>query len=244
MNVGDATLHPLARDYLARLTVEASRLPVDEARDLISDITEHLTVALDAGASDADVRNILDRLGSPADVAAAPGLLAGPATAGEPAQPGLVEIGAIVALLAAELLVPIGLGLFRVSRSVAILAVVIIGASWAAGLALVARSHVWTGREKLRGLVALATGVVVVFVPIFTAVVGTSACVETGATPGPVIVGQGPDGTTTIENTPTVALATCSSGFPWFGAILIALLTAYGVAQFLTARALLRRRTA
>jgi hypothetical protein len=62
------TQHPLVADYLARLASAAEGLPAQEARELISDITDHLDVGLNATSTPADVRNLLDRLGHPEEL--------------------------------------------------------------------------------------------------------------------------------------------------------------------------------
>ena len=59
------TPHALATDYLAQLDHESRRLPADQAGDLVADIREHLSSALTGGESEARVREVLDRLGSP-----------------------------------------------------------------------------------------------------------------------------------------------------------------------------------
>ncbi len=98
--------HPLVVDYLMRLGVETRRLPQDQARELLADIEEHLSAGLAEDASEADVRNTLDRLGTPRELVDA----AGPAPADSyvSAKPTKdrrwVEIGALVGLLAAEVL--------------------------------------------------------------------------------------------------------------------------------------------
>lgn len=65
--------HPLVHDYLQRLTTESRRLPADQAAELRTDIEAHLGEALPHGASEAEVRQVLDRLGSPAELVTAAG---------------------------------------------------------------------------------------------------------------------------------------------------------------------------
>ena len=70
MNV---TTDPLADDYLRRLDAAASALPADRREELVSEIRDHLQEALrQTPAGDkAAVRNVLERLGTPEEVAAA-----------------------------------------------------------------------------------------------------------------------------------------------------------------------------
>jgi hypothetical protein len=64
---------PLVDDYLRRLDAAASGLPADQRDELVSEIKDHLQEALrQAPAGDqAAVRNALERLGSPEEIAAA-----------------------------------------------------------------------------------------------------------------------------------------------------------------------------
>ncbi len=67
------TTDPLADDYLRRLDAAASALPADRREELVSEIRDHLQEALrQTPAGDkAAVRNVLERLGTPEEVAAA-----------------------------------------------------------------------------------------------------------------------------------------------------------------------------
>ena len=139
-----ATDHPLVRDYLARLREESRRLPVDQARELEADITEHLQAALGEDPAEVAVRDALDRLGSPGElVTEAAGTPARSRAARRAALRSPRPVGAIACLLAAELLsllVPIAFVL------------------WVVGLVLLARATVWTEREKLLGFLGLGIG--------------------------------------------------------------------------------------
>ncbi len=59
-------------DYLDRLDRELADLPDDRRRELIGEIRGHIAEALASipDPSEADVRNVLDRLGEPAEIAA------------------------------------------------------------------------------------------------------------------------------------------------------------------------------
>jgi Domain of unknown function (DUF4190) len=64
---------PLVDDYLRRLDAAASTLPADQRDELVSEIRDHLQEALrqTPAGDQAAVRNALDRLGSPEEIAAA-----------------------------------------------------------------------------------------------------------------------------------------------------------------------------
>lgn len=119
--------HPLVQDYLARLDRAAAGLPPEIRAELIGDLSAHLDSALTPTSTDADVRNALQELGAPEDVASAaydglgggtpaspppPPPYAGPVPAAPmtgipPAGPwGPVEIIAVVGLTAGTFLVP------------------------------------------------------------------------------------------------------------------------------------------
>ena len=67
---GTALEHPLVRDYLHELDAAFAVLPPGRARELTEQITAHLDDALPADAGDQEVAAVLQRLGSPADLAA------------------------------------------------------------------------------------------------------------------------------------------------------------------------------
>jgi hypothetical protein len=126
----------LIEDYLRRLDAAASVLPPHRRRDLVAEIGEHIDDALHAEGSRAEaaVRNVLDRLGPPEEIAAAaaestpgrpPGL---PYPAAGPRRAGAVETAALVSF---------GVG------------VVSFGLGSLVGLALVWASRLWTRRDKL-----------------------------------------------------------------------------------------------
>lgn len=217
-------LHPLAQDYLARLAAEAHRLPPDQAQDLVADIGEHLAAGLGSDPAEADVRNLLDRLGTPAEVVDAAGPLpSAPPSTARPAPAGIggLEVGAVVALLVAEVLAVL---------------IPIAAVAWVVGLVLLVVSRTWSGREKLRGLLSLGTGfpVVLAFVVSTVVTARTTTCVQT-ATPAPAS-GSGS----------AVAEATCTSTGPpgWVGLVVLGLLLAYLLWQIRTAYVLLSRRRA
>jgi hypothetical protein len=118
---------PLITDYLRRLEVAASGLPPSQRADLVAEIREHIDAALlDAEhADEVTIRNVLERLGPPEEIAAA---------AGPVSRPRGTNGHAIAALIV------LGLGFI----------VPVIG--WLAGAGLVVTSDAWSSRDKLVGL--------------------------------------------------------------------------------------------
>jgi len=154
-----AARHPLVEDYLRRLSSEAARLPVDQSRELVADIDEHLLAALPGDASEAEVRNVLERLGTPDELVSAAGATLPPPAAAPRrfASPG----GAIGCLVVAEVLFITGP-----------LALVV----WVVGLVMMARASVWTDREKWRGFLAVGSGFPVVVLLFFASTMVATTC--------------------------------------------------------------------
>jgi hypothetical protein len=209
-------LHPLAADYLNRLQAATNSLPADVAEELMTDLREHLDVALPPDASEIEVRTALDRLGSPAEVVAA----ASPSGQAAPQSRATVnwqETSAVIALVAAEVIA------FLIPLSIPI---------WLVGVVLLALSKVWSGREKLRGFLALATGFPLVLITLVLSLMtgSTTSCVATSAT-------------NASEVTSTLEPVCTTTGTPtWISYLLLAAMAAYLIYQIMTARALLNRR--
>ena len=133
----------------------------------------------------------------------------------------LTAVAAVVALVVAELLTvvffPVGLVI------------------WLGGLILLLVSKVWTGNQKLRGLLSLGTGSLLAMLAVATGfATGTTANCSSPAVQAP------PPGTSPGATT-TGMMCTTSGGAPlWITVLGLAL--AYLIYQGLTARALLRRR--
>ena len=115
----------LVDDYLRRLDSAAAHLQRSRRAELVAEIREHIETALrqDDAASEAAVRNVLERLGSPEEIvdAAEP-----PAAADALGRPGKLEIAALIVLV-----VPV--------------------VGWLFGQVLVFMSQAWSGRDKLVG---------------------------------------------------------------------------------------------
>jgi uncharacterized membrane protein len=154
-----AARHPLVEDYLVRLQAEAARLPADQARELVADIDEHLQTALSQDASEAEVRNVLERLGTPDELVAEAG--GAPTTTTVPHRSFASPTGAILCLVLAEvlsLLLPLSVPL------------------WILGLVMMARATVFTEREKWLGFLGLGSGFPLAFVLIGASLVTVTSC--------------------------------------------------------------------
>jgi len=136
---------PLVDDYLRRLEAAAAHLPRARRNELVGEIEEHVEVALaEAGDDEAAVRNVLERLGSPEEIAAA----AAPPAAAQ-AERGPLETMALI-VLCVSLFVPV--------------------AGYLVGAGFVLASKVWSRREKAIGLlgppIVVLAGLIVVLVGV------------------------------------------------------------------------------
>jgi uncharacterized membrane protein len=132
----------LAERYLKHLEVELDDLPRDRRREIVDEIEGHIAEAR-AGHEDeteADVRNILEGLGDPADIAAdaRERFQVTPTSAAAPYKPGWIEVGALVMLLVGGLIVPI--------------------VGWFIGVVLLWVSNAWNVRDKVIGTVFVPGG--------------------------------------------------------------------------------------
>ena len=153
------TLHPLASEWLERLRVAAADLPSSERAELLSDIEAHLAESIPADASEAEVRTVLDRMGSPAEIVAEAAGPAGVAASGR----GFREWVAVILLLGGGFLFVFG---------------------WIVGVGMLWSSKAWTLRDKLIGTLVipggLATAVALTGVTLLSA---TQTCVSSGSGP-------------------------------------------------------------
>lgn len=128
--------------YLDRLGRELSDLPVDRRRELIEEIQGHINEALAStpDPGEADVRNVLERLGDPADIAEEARERFGVRRA----TPTWREWTAVV-------LLPFG-GLL-------ILVLGVLGTlGWILGAIFLLSSRIWTLRDKVIGLLLFPGG--------------------------------------------------------------------------------------
>lgn len=168
----------LVEEYLDRLDDELSDLPRARRRELVQEISEHVTEARAElpAESGAGIRNLLDRLGDPADIAADArerfGVL--------PKKRGLLEIATLVLLLVGGVVLPV------------------IG--WLVGVVLLWVSSVWSTRDKLIGTLVVPGGLALpLFLTVFAgSTSSTRSCVQeigrpstltcSGTSPGPDLV--------------------------------------------------------
>jgi hypothetical protein len=122
--------------YLHDLDEELRDLPDARRKELLGEIREHIDSALAEAppGDEADVRNVLERLGEPADIAEEARQRFGIVRA----KPGLRETLALILLPIGGVIVPV-LG-------------------WIVGAILLATSNVWTNREKVVGLLLFPGG--------------------------------------------------------------------------------------
>ena len=128
--VMSTTPDKLVERYLKHLEVELDDVPRDRRREIVDEIAGHIAEAR-AGLeheTEADVRNILDGLGDPADIAAdaRERFEVRAARSGSAAyKPGWIEVGALVLLLVGGIVMPVlrladrrrpALGLERLER--------------------------------------------------------------------------------------------------------------------------------
>jgi hypothetical protein len=136
----------LVDEYLRRLERAATHMQRARRAELVAEIRGHIETALgqEQAASEAAVRNVLDRLGPPEDIV----------DAAEPPSPhgdqraGTLEIVALIALI-----------------------VPVIG--WLIGAVLVFASRVWSRRDKLIGALLLLLPIVILSLG-FVAAAGSS----------------------------------------------------------------------
>lgn len=137
----DREQHTLVADYLRRLDAESRRrLPADRAAELVEDLRAHLTEAVPPGATEAQVRTALERVGDPvAVVDEAAGAAAPPAAGtGTPASNRL-EVAALICLVGSLVLFPL----------VPLAALLLL-----AGLVLLLLSRRWGTGDKVLGALA------------------------------------------------------------------------------------------
>jgi hypothetical protein len=127
------TLHPLAADYLGRLERAAKRLPRGERRELVEEITAHLSEATDPDMSNAEALTVLDRLGDPEEIVEAQQ----PYEREGRHRPRLQEWAAILLLLFGGFIFFVG---------------------WIAGAVLLWSSRAWNRRDKLIGTLIVPGG--------------------------------------------------------------------------------------
>jgi hypothetical protein len=152
----------LVADYLKRLNAELRGLSRVRRRELVDEISEHISEARAdlESENEAAIRTLLDRLGDPEEIAAEARERFGLA----PRKVGWKEVGALVLLPVGGVLIPV-LG-------------------WFVGIVLLWVSDAWSTRDKLIGTLVWPGGLLV---PLGLGVVSTGAesCVEISSGGGP-----------------------------------------------------------
>lgn len=116
----------LVDSYMRRLEVELADVPTEERHEILDEIRGHIAEErrVMVNESDADLMNLLDRIGNPADIAAeARGGEYGRRSATAPRRSGTLEVLALALTILA----------------------------WPAGVVLLWTSRAWTTREKVLG---------------------------------------------------------------------------------------------
>jgi len=222
----------LVARYLERLNAAASMLPPDSRTELIDEITAHIAEArapgrTTFGAAPPSVREILDRLGDPADIvraAAEPGFAdptaAAPGSgypAGRPGQgAGTLEIFAVVFLLLGGVLLAI-IGWFIGGIQLAGAAAII---GWLIGVVLLCVSPMWRPADKLLGVLIWPGGLLAPAIVLLLEL--TVAGQPTVCRSAPVVSGVSTTGQQSGGVTPHLAAA-CPTGGPNWLAIAVAL---------------------
>jgi uncharacterized membrane protein len=132
----------LVERYLKHLEVELDDLPRDRRREIVDEIAGHIAEAR-AGLeheTEADLRNILEGLGDPADIAqeARERFEVRPPAPDPPYKPGWMEVAALVLLLVGGLVLPV--------------------VGWLIGLVLLWVSNAWNVRDKIIGTIFIPGG--------------------------------------------------------------------------------------
>lgn len=184
----DEAVQRLIATYLEEVAVALADLPPAQRREILDDLRAHIADALAAAPeqNEAAVRNILDRMGTPDDLARDARERLGispPPTAAALGEPGLLEYAAIV--LTALL--------------------------WPIGILLAWSSAWWQTRHKVIATLIGVLGIMAVVFGLisFTVVSGTSVTAEV-VLDVPVYVGEG---TPTAEATPPTGPAEPSRRF-------------------------------
>jgi uncharacterized membrane protein len=132
----------LVERYLKHLDDELDDLPHARQSEIVGEIAGHIAEARATleQETEADVRNILEGLGDPAEIAAdARERFEVPEPAASPSfKPGAVEIGALIMLLVGGLVLPL-LG-------------------WVVGVILLWVSNAWNVRDKIIGTIFIPGG--------------------------------------------------------------------------------------
>lgn len=125
------TTEELISEYLQRLSRAAADLPEEARAELYEDIRTHLADTLDPDSDEATVRDTLDELGSPEEIAAAAAAETGTRPTGRSPSALAYDVVAVLALLLGGFVLPV--------------------VGWVAGVVMVWAGPRWGLREKWGG---------------------------------------------------------------------------------------------
>jgi uncharacterized membrane protein len=156
----------LVERYLKHLEVELDDLPRDRRREIVDEISGHIAEARAdlQPETEAGVRNILEGLGDPAEIAtdARERFEVSPREESRRKEPGWQEIAALIMLLVGGLVLPI--------------------VGWVVGVVLLWTSTIWNTRDKIIGTIFVPGGLGMVlllgFALSFSA--GSGPCIGSG----------------------------------------------------------------
>lgn len=148
----NGTRHHEVGEYLRRLQRSMADLPSERRDEILLEIEEHISelLAENPEATDVDVRNILERVGDPEDIAAEARdrLEVAPTITFRPRRFAWTDITAIALLVVGDLMIA---PLHRYEGAFV---------AWLAAIVLVWFSEVWTTRDKLAVTLVLPAGAV------------------------------------------------------------------------------------
>ncbi len=246
-----ATGQELVDGYLQRLATATADLPPDVRDDLLTDVRTHLLEAQERATSDAEIREALDRLGTPEAIAeearGGPGGPSGPGPWTAPPPSGAGWAGPPPpARWSAP---PLPTTTSSAGRDVTTLLVVLFGAvvltfvlgivgtvvGWMVGLGLLWSSRTWTAGEKALGTLVWPGGLAA---PFYLTLFGGQVCYSESEV---TVIEESADGTVQTFVEPGSAIAEQCTGFAmplWLG-IPVMVLTV--VAPLVVASLLMRR---
>jgi hypothetical protein len=144
-----ATVNDDVTDYLRRLDDALADLPATRRREIVQEIDQHIRESITDSESEASVRDVLDRLGEPEEIASEAG-----ARPKAERRLGPLEVAAIALLLIGGVFPPV-LG-------------------WVVGVVLLWISDAWTTRHKVLGTLVVPGGLAL---PLFLSTFFTSFAV-------------------------------------------------------------------
>jgi hypothetical protein len=156
----NGTRHREVGEYIRRLQRSMGDLPDERRDEIVAEIEEHIAAGLAQlpAPTDADVRNVLERIGAPGDIAAE----ARERFEIRPATRAWTDVAAIILLL---------IGGFTV-------------VGWFVGVVLLWISKVWTTRDKILGTLVLPGGLAGALGIVLA--LGSAGCTVSGPVGGPL----------------------------------------------------------